>query len=460
MYQAVKRQVWSVYRPSEASPWNVRRVVHLHRRAGFAATWSEIQRDLRDGPEAAVTRLLRGQPRIDGVFDDFEAMAQTIGDAAVAANNPNRLKAWWVYRMLFTPDPLAERLALMWHNHFATSILKVDDVALMRQQYETFRQYGRASFTELLPRVIKGPAMLLWLDAQANRKAHPNENLAREIMELFTLGVGNYTEDDIKEAARSLTGWTVVRGEFREVDPYHDDGTKTILGHAGTFKGDDLIGILLKHPATARRLAWRICDTFLGEQTADDAALDELAEGLRENNLDIGWAVETVLRSSLFFSGKNMESHVNDPVDFVVGAARALEIFDPPPSTLLLAEQMAHLGQNLFEPPNVFGWDGGRAWINTRSLIGRGNFATALVEGKLHNPAAPFDAAGLARRHARAGNQKGTLPFFTRLLLGRDPTAALSDAIDELCADVAKSKEDAACLVVSGLLALPEAQLA
>ena len=158
-------------------------------------------------------------------------MARTIGDAAVASGNPNRLKAWWLYRMLFSPDPLGERLTLMWHNHFATSNRKVQDLALMREQNDLLRQHARATFGELLHAVVKHPAMLVWLDADANRKGHPNENLARELMELFTLGVGNYTEDDVQAAARALTGWTVVGGRFGFRETRHDDGEKVFLAH-------------------------------------------------------------------------------------------------------------------------------------------------------------------------------------------------------------------------------------
>ena len=166
-------QAWSPYIPSADLPWNVRRVVHLHHRAGFAATWSEIQRDLKDGPRAAIDRLLEGNSRHDGGPDDFDRMAEVIGDSAVASASPNRLKAWWIYRMLFTPDPLAERLALMWHNHFATSNLKVKDLAAMRRQNELFRRLGRGPFVQLLDGVLRDGAMLTWLDAPANRKGKP-----------------------------------------------------------------------------------------------------------------------------------------------------------------------------------------------------------------------------------------------------------------------------------------------
>ena len=187
---------WARFEPNDEVPWNRQRVVHLHRRAGFAATWPEIERDLADGPQQAVERVLAGTSRqtpAGAPPADFESMARTIGDAAVASGNPNRLKAWWLYRMLFSPDPLGERLTLMWHNHFATSNRKVQDLALMREQNDLLRKHARSTFGELLHAVVKHPAMLVWLDADANRKGHPNENLARELLELFTLGVGNYT---------------------------------------------------------------------------------------------------------------------------------------------------------------------------------------------------------------------------------------------------------------------------
>ena len=194
---------WSAYTPSANAPWNLARVVHLHRRAGFAATWPELQRDLADGPGPAVTRLLNGTSRSDGVPEDFEALSTSISRAAVDGNDAGRLKAWWVYRCLFTPDPLGERLTLMWHNHFATSLIKVTNLNWMCQQNQTFRKYARGEFRTLLTALLEDRALLSWLDATQNRSGHPNENLAREMMELFALGVGHYTEHDIQEAARA-----------------------------------------------------------------------------------------------------------------------------------------------------------------------------------------------------------------------------------------------------------------
>lgn len=399
------------YTTDERRPWNLRRVVHLHRRAGFAATWDELQRDLSDGPHAAIERLLAGRAYSTGVPAAFEETSRLLCDAAVASGSIHRLKAWWIYRMIFSPDPLGERLTLMWHNHFATSNRKVEDVSLMRRQNDLLRQYARAPFGELLTHAVKDPALLVWLDADTNRREHPNENLARELMELFTLGVGNYSETDVKEAARALTGWSVKNRQFRQVADYHDEGEKTIFGKAGRWRGDDLIKLLLDQPATSRRLARRVCEMLMGEGTMDEEMIEGLATGLRERNLDIAWAVGTVLRSNEFFEDGNIGNRVLEPAQFVIGAVRALEMFDPPPSTIVLAEWTAALGQDLFEPPNVFGWPGGRVWLNTRSLIARGNFATRLADGGLQSAAAAPDWMQLAGRHGCENHDQ-----FTKLL--------------------------------------------
>ena len=226
---------WAPYVPDEGMPWNLRRVVHLHRRAGFAATWEELQRDLKDGPEASINRLLEGKSRSCGIPADFAAFADRLADRALAAPDPSRLKAWWVYRMLFGPDPLTERLTLLWHGHFATSNAKVNDLALMRRQNETLRSLCRAPFGRLLHAMLRDPALLIWLDAPDNTRGQPNENLARELMELFTLGIGPYSEDDVKQAARALTGWRFVGDEVRLIPSRHDQGTTTILGRTAAF---------------------------------------------------------------------------------------------------------------------------------------------------------------------------------------------------------------------------------
>ena len=450
---------WEQFEPDDAAPWSLRRVVHLHRRAGFGATWREIQRDLHDGPNAAVDRLLKGTSRIGGVPEGFEPTAAEIADAAVISGDPERLKAWWFYRMICSPNSLAERLTLMWHNHFATSNFKVRDLAIMRRQNNAFRKLAKAPFKELLTAVLHDPAVLIWLDAASNRKGYANENLSRELMELFTLGAGNYTEQDVKEAARALTGWSVTEGSFVVRPQWHDDGEKVILRRRGKWDGDDLVCILIEQPATSRRLAWRICNTFLGDKVADDIAIDALASGLREHDLSIDRAVETVLRSRLFFSDSNIATKVIGPVEFLVGPLRALEMFDPPPSTLVLAEWSARLGQDLFYPPNVGGWAGARAWLSTRTIIARANYAAALVRGALNTSPAPPDLWALARTAGRRGDLMQALGFFNELLLGGalDPRR-----LDEMLKDPAGSagtETEVLRDLVARLLARPEGQL-
>lgn len=448
--------LWAAYAPDEKAPWDLRRAAHLRRRAGFAATWEDLQRDLKEGPKAAVDRLLEGKARTAGVPENFDRIASTLGETA---DEPGRLKAWWVYRMLFGPDPLRERMVLLWHNHFATSIDKVDR-RLVRRQNDLFREYARAPFGTLLRAVLRDPAVLVWLDAPSNRRGHPNENLARELMELFTLGIGHYTEKDVKEAARCLTGWTVTDDAFREDSPRHDDGEKTVLGKKGKWKGDDLVKLLLEHPATARRLAFRVCEAFMGEKAAGEAELKALADGLRARDLDVGWAVETVLRSRLFFEEKNLGNRVVGPAEFVVASARVLELFEQPPSTLLMADWSGRLGQSLFQPPNVGGWAGGRDWLSTQSMIGRANYAAALVGGKLNRTGTPADPLALAKKHGRGNDLDDLLTFFGELLHGTPPAKPWRDRLVKALGADAKPTPETARRAAALVLASPEAQLA
>jgi uncharacterized protein (DUF1800 family) len=450
---------WARYKPTSAAPWNRRRVVHLHRRAGFAATWREIERDLADGPEASVDRLLSGKSRAEGVPADFDQVSALLSNAAVNAQEPGRLKAWWVYRMLFGPDPLGERLTLLWHNHFATSVAKVGDLALMHRQNELFRDRARAPFGELLRGAVRDPALLVWLDAPANRREHPNENLAREAMELFTVGLGAFTEADVKEAARALTGWTVTDDGFREVAVRHDVGEKSILGKKGPWRGDDLVKILLDHPATSVRLATRLCGEFMGEGNVKADSVAALAEGLRRHNLDIGWGVETILRCEAFFAEANLGNRVLGPAEYVVGAARALELLDPPASTVILADWITRLGQDLFSPPNVFGWPGGKAWITTRSVLGRANFAAALVTTSGAGRPEAVDALGLVRRHRQVEDVSDIVSFYGELFIGAQPSEGYRKRLNAALGPKAAVSPEMTRRIVTLILASPEGQL-
>lgn len=413
--------LWAAYTPDAKSPWDLRRMVHLHRRAGLAAPWDELQRDLKAGPDGAVSRLLKGEADAHTPAE-FATNAAVLTDAAGSAGDINRLKAAWFYRMVFGPDPLGERLALLWHDHFATGFAKVRSVHAMRRQNDLFRAHARGNFAALLNPVVRDPALLAYLDAPTNRKGRPNENLARELMELFTLGVGNYTEADVKEAARCLTGWTVEEEAFAEKPERHDAGEKTVLGQTGPWTGTDLVNQLLKHPATANRLAAKLVKVFFGEGACPPEAVRQLADDLREHDLDIGRAVGIVLRSRLFFAEANVRTRVTAPPEFTAGVVRALGLFDPAPSTLAMADWCARMGQDLFDPPNVGGWPGGRAWVTSRNLIARANYATALVNGPNAGRPEPYDPAATAKAAGFGTGRGDVLTFHHRLLFGTDPT--------------------------------------
>lgn len=409
---------WAPYEPTASEPWDLPRVAHLHRRAGFSASWSILNRDLADGPSAAIARLLDGESTsLDGQpADRFSAfldqMSAKLGTAGLA-----RLQGVWIYRMILTPYPLRERLTLFWHDHFATSNSKVNNPLLMQRQNALLRQHALGDFGVMLRDMARDPAMLIWLDSTSNRKAHPNENYAREVMELFSLGRGNYSEKDIQEAARAFTGYFVRGDEFREVSEQHDPGPKTILGQTGPFEGEDVADILLAQPACARFLARKLYSLFINEiDDPSDDLLEPLAESFRASGYQIRETVSMILRSRLFFDPANRRRRVKSPVELAVGTVRALEILKPTVSPEALARSCESMGQILFAPPSVAGWDGGPAWINTTSSLARTNLALALLSdsdpglGKRLDPLALSEKYGFGSPEAASG-------FFVDLLV-------------------------------------------
>src|SRR6516165_10278277 len=199
------RWAWEPYKPSAESPWDIRKVGHLYRRAGFGATWAELEAGVKAGPEKTIDQLLHGGPG----QDNFDHLTEPLAKSAAQSNNDLQARAWWLYRMLYSPHPLREKLTLFWHNHFATSNAKVQNAGFMLRQYELMRRHALGSFRTMLQEMSKDPAMMVWLDTRGSKKGNPNENYARELMELFSLGIGQYTEKDIREAARAFTGWDI-----------------------------------------------------------------------------------------------------------------------------------------------------------------------------------------------------------------------------------------------------------
>ncbi len=354
------RWAWEPYKPSSQSSWDIRKVGHLARRAGFGATWEELEAGLKAGPEKAIDQLLQGDPG----QDSFDLQRDYLAKEAAKYNNDQHLRAWWPYRMLYSPHPLREKLTLFWHNHFATSNSKVQNVGFMLGQYELMHGHALGSFRELLQQMSKDPAMMVWLDT-------------RLVMELFSLGIGHYTETDIREAARAFTGWDIDDGKAIYDPNQHDDTDKTVLGQKGKWKADDIIRICLEQKSCPAFVAGKLFRVLVSESIPATAELlDPLAEQFRKSDYNFGALVETMLRSNLFFSPAAYRTRIKSPVEFILGIVRPLE---GRIGTIALATALQDLGQDLFHPPSVKGWDGGPTWLNGQTLLSRQNLALALT---------------------------------------------------------------------------------
>jgi uncharacterized protein (DUF1800 family) len=401
---------WAAYEPSGDSPWDLQRVGHLYRRAGFGATAAEQQTALRVGPHKAIDQLLAGSPG----GEDFERVTEPLAESIGQGNNGAQASAWWLYRMLYSPHPLRERLTLFWHNHFATSNAKVQNTALMLGQYSLMYRNALGSFLTMVQEMSQDPAMMIWLDTRLSKKGMPNENYARELMELFTLGIGNYSERDIREAARAFTGWDIRAERARFRAGQHDDGVKTVLGQKGNWKGADIVRICLEQAAAPLFLVGKLYRFLISETVpAPPELLKPLADQFRASDYQIGPLVRTMLRSNLFFCPAVYRSRVKAPVDFALGIVRALEGHL---GTFALAQALQELGQNLFHPPSVKGWDGGPAWLNGHTLLYRQNLALALTSTEDNRFGHRTDPAALARKYHKQSD-KDLVGFFLSLFL-------------------------------------------
>jgi len=394
-----------------ASAWNAAAAAHLLRRAGFGATPLETERALAEGLEATLARLFedRAAPELRGAVRPL-----------LASGSLDLLQAWWMSLILEGGAPLRERMTLVWHDHFATSNDKVDDVRLMHGQNELFRSKGLGDFRVLLHELARDPAMLVWLDGNSNRRGQPNENFAREVMELFALGIGAYAESDVHEAARAFTGWGTEGRSFVFRAQQHDAGQKTLLGRTGHWNGDDVVDLLLEQPACSRHVARVLLEAFVAPHP-DDEWIASLAAVLRERDWHVGRTLEVLLRSELFFSARARRSRIAGPVELVALAARMLDATIAPKEAARLASAM---GQALFRPPSVKGWDGGRAWIHSGTWIARHNGLVALAEGA--------QSRGIRRDLARAFGETAREALPDRVLATLLPdgaTSALAEAV-------------------------------
>jgi uncharacterized protein (DUF1800 family) len=365
---------------------------HLLARTGFGPAQAEIETYAKLSRADAVARLLRDTrtsastpppesalattplrpPAQDASADERKAFAQA------QIREGLELRAWWMQEMLVTPSPLTERMTLFWHNHFVSSQQKVRIARLMYRQNATLRANALGNFGTLLHAIARDPAMVVYLDSARNRKGTPNENFAREVMELFTLGEGHYSEQDVKEAARAFTGWSLERetGQFVFRPRLHDDGTKTVLGATGSYNGDAVLDLLLAKPETARFIVGKLWREFVSPDP-DPREVSRIARAFQESGYDIKVALAQLLTSDAFYARENRGVLVKSPIELVVGSLRQFEL--SPGDSLPFALVAAGMGQNLFTPPNVKGWPGGETWINTTTLLARKQFLDRLT---------------------------------------------------------------------------------
>lgn len=394
---------------------------HLLRRFGLGASEAELDYYLKDGLSGAIDRLLDYEHTDEGFSVEIERFANNKNGTL----KPQQVGAWWTLRMMATQRPLQEKMSLFWHDHFATSGEKVQSGPLMFGQNEAIRANATGNFRTLLAEVSKDPAMLFWLDNQYNVKGKPNENFAREVMELFTLGIGNYTEKDIQEGARAFTGWSIGRRNGKEVDPtkglkggnsqfivrqnLHDDGEKTFLGISGTLTGDDVLNHLCDMPRTAEYLTWKIW-TWFAYENPEPALVSRLASKFREGNLEIKALLRAIMTSPEFYSPKADRTVYKCPVDFTISTLRQLGVAQAMANTLdadgenirgriqpiqAAYASMKSMGMQLLYPPDVSGWEGGANWITSATMMERIGWSARLFGLAKTGAQLKFPAYGL-----------------------------------------------------------------
>ncbi len=385
--------------PLPNSEWTPQAAAHLLNRAAFGGTPNEILKLHALGHRGAVESLLEAgeeldlfpAPELEPMSARMRSLNQENLDREQLEESKKRdrnrtiqqgieLRQWWLQRMRETPNPAREKATLFWHGHWATGIRKVKDPFHMHRQNETLRANALGPFAPFAKQITRDPAMILYLDLQSSSAKKPNENFARELMELFTLGEGNYSEADISEAARAFTGYRINRetGSFQFKDCENDSKTKTILGKIGPLTGDDVIDLIVEKPRCSEFLAGKIWTFYAGTKPSDELQ-HALGKQYQASGMDTGKLLQTIFTSREFFSPNIVRHQIKSPVQWLVQLCKTLEI--PMPGPRQSHPTLVNLGQNLFDPPNVKGWDGGRAWISSSSLLVRYNAAGNLVRG-------------------------------------------------------------------------------
>ncbi|MHC4415006.1 MAG: DUF1800 domain-containing protein [Planctomycetota bacterium] len=467
-------------RPLKPAAFDYWKAQHLLNRAGFGGTPSEVRALSNMGLEKAVEHAVDYEaievPRVRTDLFDKDIMgplprqqreairrARQAGDEAALAHFRSQrqqrqrsdraqmadLQTWWLTRMIETARPLQEKMTLFWHGHFATSYRAIEDSYHMFLQNQLFRHHAVGSFKALVHGIIRDPAMLRYLNNNQNRKEQPNENLARELMELFTLGEGHdYTEEDIKQGARALTGYTYFDDAFidlgsRRYQRLHDQGPKRILGKTGTWNGDDFVAIIFSRRAASEFISWKLYRFFINDLAGapSDTArryIVDLGKLLRERNYRLKPVLKALFASEHFYDPVNVASTIKSPIQLIVGAIRSLRTPSRELRVLLQAADL--MGQNIFYPPSVQGWEGGRAWINTSTMFVRRNLMVYVLTGRRpgrrsgKGDGSHFDASGLLDHFEKplgAIDVRDAVKYLLWFNLGREPHEHRIDALVE-----------------------------
>lgn len=494
-------------KPIGKSAWSADHARHLLWRAGFGGTPRQIAYLASLEPEAAVSALLDVE-KIEGYApvkpDDFDdsimkppseqerqayQRARRSQDEDTLARirlqrqereqvdrrQMNAIQRWWLRRMIETPRPMEEKLTLFWHGHFATSYRTIENSFHMFQQNQLFRHHAAGNFGELLFAIVRDPAMLAYLDNNDSRKERPNENLARELMELFSLGEGNYTEQDIKEGARALTGHTFEHNAFVFRADWHDQGTKTILGVRGGLDGDGFVRAILGKREAAEFLALKLYRYFAGELPPDGPSrraaigvVKQLASTLLASRYELKPMLRRLLLSEHFYDPAVRFARVKSPAELVVGAVRSLGT--PVRDLGILNDAMDLMGQSLFYPPSVKGWEGGRSWINTSTLFVRQNVTNFLLTGKTpggYDPLANLEAYDFLPLLAEASEEGSGAEkdpallarYLIRFALGKDALPEKEQVITSYLSGMGSIDSRSVARTLALITALPEYQI-
>lgn len=368
--------------------WDAVKAAHLLRRAGFGGTPAEVQQLAAAGRDAAVDQVMN----YELLPDDVEQRLAYLNLDLTRPGQP--LQIWWLFRLAETSRPFQEKMILFWHDHFATGISKVRQPSYMIQQNQFLRRYALANFRTILMGISQDPAMMVWLDTVLNHRGRPNENYAREVMELFTVGIGNYTEQDIKEAARAFTGWSLVNGQFFFNSRDHDIGNKTFFGQTRNFNGNDIVDVLVARPATGRYLGRKLWE-FFAYPNPEPELVEELAQVYLGSGYSIRAVMSAILRSDAFYSPNAIGALVKSPAEVVTFVLRQFPYFRDQRLLGQVVGDMQRMGQVLFNPPSVAGWRWGLEWINTGSVLARSNFVNRVLTLRTQPATGPAIAESL-----------------------------------------------------------------